>query len=39
MSGTAWDDFRVERIDTREAQIAVRVGGDGPPLVRLHGFP
>lgn len=39
MAAVAWDDFRVERIDTGEAQLAVRVGGDGPPLVLLHGFP
>jgi pimeloyl-ACP methyl ester carboxylesterase len=35
----AWDDFRIERIDTGEAQLGVHVGGKGPPLVLLHGFP
>ena len=29
---TAWDDFRIERIDTGEAQLGVHVGGEGPPL-------
>lgn len=36
---TEWRDFRVERIDTGEATLAVRIGGSGPPLVLLHGFP
>lgn len=36
---TAWADFAVHRIDTGEATLAVRVGGAGPPVVLLHGFP
>lgn len=36
---TAWSDFTVHRIDTGAATLAVRIGGDGPPLVLLHGFP
>ena len=31
--------FTDRRIDTGEAEIFVRVGGTGPPLVCLHGFP
>jgi haloacetate dehalogenase len=31
--------FRDHRIDTGEAEIFARVGGSGPPLVCLHGFP
>lgn len=34
-----WGDFSVHRIDTGEATLAVRVGGAGPPVVLLHGFP
>ncbi|WP_242201546.1 alpha/beta fold hydrolase [Sphingomonas hankookensis] len=36
---TAWDAFAVRRITIGEIDISVRVGGDGPPLVLLHGFP
>lgn len=36
---TAWSDFAVHRVDTGEANLAVRVGGEGAPLVLLHGFP
>ena len=36
---TDWDDFAVHRIDTGDVTLAVRVGGSGPPLVLLHGFP
>ncbi|MGY9049031.1 hypothetical protein P775_11630 [Puniceibacterium antarcticum] len=39
MSATQWNDFRTERIDTGSANLAVRIGGSGPPLVLLHGFP
>jgi haloacetate dehalogenase len=31
--------FTERRIDTGEAEIFARVGGAGPPLVCLHGFP
>jgi haloacetate dehalogenase len=34
-----FDGFALERIDTGEATIRVRHGGDGPPLVLLHGHP
>ncbi len=31
--------FRSERIRTRGAEIFLRVGGEGEPLVLLHGYP
>ncbi len=31
-------DFRIERISTNGATIYVRVGGQGPAVVMLHGF-
>src|SRR3954451_9822305 len=34
-----FDGFALERIDTGEATIRVRHGGDGPPVVLLHGHP
>jgi pimeloyl-ACP methyl ester carboxylesterase len=36
---TDWADFELHRIDTGGATLSVRVGGAGPPLVLLHGFP
>lgn len=36
---TAWADFAFHRIDTGDATLSVRVGGAGPPVVLLHGFP
>ena len=33
------DGFSSQRIVTPEAEIFVRVGGSGPPLVCLHGYP
>src|SRR2546428_13671741 len=30
--------FKTERISTRGAQIFVRVGGQGPAVVLLHGY-
>lgn len=32
-------DFEKIKIDTQDAQIHVAVGGDGPALVLLHGYP
>src|SRR3954471_14578403 len=34
-----FDGFALERIDTGEATIRVRHGGDGPPVVLIHGHP
>ncbi len=34
-----FDGFRRRWIDTGETTIHCRVGGDGPPLLLLHGFP
>jgi haloacetate dehalogenase len=34
-----FDGFDSELVATREASIFVRRGGDGPPLLLLHGFP
>src|ERR1700722_19337046 len=31
--------FGDRRIDTGDAEIFARVGGSGPPIVCLHGFP
>ena len=33
------DGFREQRIATGEAELFVRIGGSGPPLVCLHGYP
>ncbi len=34
-----FDGFRQERIATEGAEINVRIGGKGPPVLLLHGFP
>ena len=34
-----FDGFALERIDTGEAELRVRHGGDGPPVLLLHGHP
>jgi pimeloyl-ACP methyl ester carboxylesterase len=39
MPAIEWNDFHTERINTGAANLAVRIGGSGPPLVLLHGFP
>src|SRR3984885_5465185 len=33
------DGFSAQRIATGEAELFVRIGGAGPPLVCLHGYP
>ena len=33
------DGFSARRIATGEAELFVRIGGSGPPLVCLHGYP
>ncbi|MGW1291740.1 alpha/beta fold hydrolase [Streptomyces sp. NPDC002533] len=41
MSATAWlpDGFTVQRIATNDTHLSVAVGGTGPVLVLLHGWP
>ena len=34
-----FERFRLETIDTGEVQVRVRIGGEGPPLLLLHGNP
>ena len=34
-----FDDFTLERVDVGDAELRVRHGGDGPPVVLLHGHP
>jgi haloacetate dehalogenase len=34
-----FEDFELTTIDAGEAQIRVRRGGSGPPLLLLHGYP
>jgi haloacetate dehalogenase len=34
-----FEGFRLERIDVGEAELRVRHGGSGPPVVLLHGHP
>lgn len=34
-----FENFEERWIDTGEAEIFLRVGGSGPPLVLLHGYP
>ncbi|AFZ66435.1 alpha/beta fold hydrolase [Deinococcus peraridilitoris] len=34
-----FEQFRTERIKTSGATIHTRIGGEGPPLLLLHGYP
>lgn len=34
-----FEGFETKRIDTGDAEIHLRVGGNGPALVLLHGYP
>ncbi|SMF64774.1 haloacetate dehalogenase [Tistlia consotensis] len=34
-----FDGFETRRIATSGAEIHLRIGGDGPPLILLHGYP
>lgn len=34
-----FEGFESKRISTSETEINVKVGGDGPPLLLLHGYP
>lgn len=38
-SGTLMHGFRYQRIQTAGAEINVAIGGEGPPLLLLHGNP
>ncbi|GHD91834.1 hypothetical protein GCM10010508_42170 [Streptomyces naganishii JCM 4654] len=34
-----FEGFEIAQIDVGEASVFVRFGGDGPPVVLLHGHP
>jgi haloacetate dehalogenase len=34
-----FEGFRLETIDTAELRVRARIGGEGPPLLLLHGNP
>ncbi len=34
-----FEGFRTLRIETSGAAINLRIGGDGPPVLLLHGYP
>jgi haloacetate dehalogenase len=34
-----FDDFALDRVDVGEAELRVRHGGSGPPVLLLHGHP
>jgi haloacetate dehalogenase len=34
-----FDGFTLERVDVGEAELRVRHGGKGPPVLLLHGHP
>jgi hypothetical protein len=34
-----FEGFTLERIDVRDAELRVRHGGSGPPVLLLHGHP
>ena len=36
---TGFEGFALSRVDVGEVQLRVRVGGSGPPLLLLHGYP
>ena len=38
-SPAVFDGFELTTIDTGEATIRLRLGGEGPPLLLLHGHP
>lgn len=35
----AFDGFDKRRVDAGECEIALRIGGGGPPVLLLHGYP
>lgn len=36
---TPWNEFESRRVTVGDVSMHIRVGGSGPPLVLLHGFP
>jgi len=36
---TGFDGYELSRVDVGEVSLRVRVGGSGPPLLLLHGYP
>jgi haloacetate dehalogenase len=38
-AGRMFEDFQQSRVDVGEAELFVRHGGDGPPVLLLHGHP
>ena len=34
-----FEDFERRRVDSEGAEIQLRIGGSGPPLLLLHGYP
>src|SRR3984885_3934692 len=38
-TGSVFEGFKTDQIDVAEASVYVRHGGDGPPVVLLHGHP
>ncbi|MFB6157839.1 MAG: alpha/beta fold hydrolase [Haloferacaceae archaeon] len=32
-------EFEERHVDVGDAEIHLRIGGEGPPLLLLHGFP
>ena len=34
-----FDGFTLKHVETDEVTIRLRMGGSGPPLLLLHGFP
>ena len=34
-----FDGFQLDRVDVGEVTLRVRYGGEGPPVVLLHGHP
>jgi len=39
MAADLFSDFEEHKVQTQDAEIFVRKGGSGPPLILLHGFP
>ncbi|WP_110207290.1 alpha/beta fold hydrolase [Nocardioides daejeonensis] len=39
VTGSGFDGFELTQVDVGATSLRVRIGGSGPPLVLLHGFP